>query len=158
MAVKQTIHARSPPSGCTGVSLPAESHAVCGSPVSLPAALPAWLLSCPLSCTTAVSISVTASVPALSVVSSIYCILSFVGATDRLLTVPPEADTSQWYLRRSRVWSVQFSSVQDCIYVLGKARMRTTPSSEVSPMSPLKRFQCSSDWRWPFLVLSRKIV
>ena len=25
---------------------------------------------------------------------------------------------------------------------------------EVSPMSPLKRFQCSSDWRWPSLVLS----
>ena len=30
--------------------------------------------------------------------------------------------------------------------------------SEVSPSSPLKRFQCSSDWRWPSLVLSRKIV
>ena len=30
--------------------------------------------------------------------------------------------------------------------------------SEVSPMSPLKRFQCSSDRRWPSLVLSGKIV
>ena len=27
--------------------------------------------------------------------------------------------------------------------------------SEVSPTLPLKRFQCSSDWRWPFLVLSQ---
>ena len=30
--------------------------------------------------------------------------------------------------------------------------------SEVSPTSPLKRFQCLSDWRWPSLVLSRTIV
>ena len=30
--------------------------------------------------------------------------------------------------------------------------------SEVSPVSPLKRFQCSSDWRWSSLVLSSKIV
>ena len=30
--------------------------------------------------------------------------------------------------------------------------------SEVSPALPLKRFQCSSDRRWPSLVLSRKIV
>ena len=27
--------------------------------------------------------------------------------------------------------------------------------SKVSPTFPLKRFQCSSDWRWPSLVLSR---
>ena len=30
--------------------------------------------------------------------------------------------------------------------------------SEVSPTLPLKRFQCPSDWQWPSLVLSRKIV
>ena len=30
--------------------------------------------------------------------------------------------------------------------------------SEVSPTLPLKRFQCSFDWRWPSLALSRKIV
>ena len=30
--------------------------------------------------------------------------------------------------------------------------------SEVSTTLPLKQFQCSSDWRWPSLVLSRKIV
>ena len=30
--------------------------------------------------------------------------------------------------------------------------------SEVFPTSPLKQFQCSSDWQWPSLVLSRKIV
>ena len=30
--------------------------------------------------------------------------------------------------------------------------------SGVSPMLPWKQFQCWSDWRWPFLVLSWKIV
>ena len=30
--------------------------------------------------------------------------------------------------------------------------------SEVSPTLPLKQFHCSSDWRWPSLVLSKKIV
>ena len=45
--------------------------------------------------------------------------------------------------------SVQFSSVQDGMCALGKAHM---PGLwEVSPMSPLKRFQCSSDWWWPKL-------
>ena len=29
--------------------------------------------------------------------------------------------------------------------------------SEVSPTLPLKQFQCSSDWWWPSLVLSRKL-
>ena len=32
------------------------------------------------------------------------------------------------------------------------------PVSEVSPSSPLKQFQRLSDWRWPSLVLLRKIV
>ena len=55
--------------------------------------------------------------------------------------------------------SVQFSSVQEGIDALGKAHMRSIPSlSDVSPILPLKRFQCSSDWRRPSLVLSRKIV
>ena len=53
--------------------------------------------------------------------------------------------------------SVQSSSVQDAIYALGKA-CAPPRLSEVSPALPLKRFQCSSDWRWPSLVLSRKIV
>ena len=109
MAVRQTIHAHSPPSGCTGVSLPAESDAIRGSPVTLPSALLSWLLSCPLSCTTAVSISVVPSDLPLSVVLSSYSICSFIGATDRSLTVPPEAAMSQRYLRRARVCSVQFS-------------------------------------------------
>ena len=30
--------------------------------------------------------------------------------------------------------------------------------SEVTPTLPLKRFRCSSDWRWPFLVPSWKTV
>ena len=35
-----------------------------------------------------------------------------------------------------------------------------TPSchSQVFPMFPLKQLHCSSDWRWPSLVLSRKII
>ena len=41
-------------------------------------------------------------------------------------------------------------TVQDGIYVLGKAHL-----SEVSPTLPLKWFQCSSDWRWPSLILSK---
>ena len=52
----------------------------------------------------------------------------------------------------------EFSSVQDGIYALEKARMRSTTSLRSFPTSPLKRFRCSSDWRWPSLVLSRKIV
>ena len=67
--------------------------------------------------------------------------------------------------------SVQFTSVQDGIYAFGKAHMRSTPSlknfsnvctppclSKMSPTLPLKQFQCSSDWRWPSLVLLGKIV
>ena len=38
----------------------------------------------------------------------------------------------------------QFSSVQDGIYALGKAHMRSTRSLRSSPTLPLKRFQCSS--------------
>ena len=49
--------------------------------------------------------------------------------------------------------SVQFSSVQDGIYALGKAHL-----SGVSPMLPLKQFQCWSDWWHPFLIFSRKMV
>ena len=40
-----------------------------------------------------------------------------------------------------------------------KTNIRAPPRlSEVSPTLPLKQLQCSSDWRWPSLVLSRKIV
>ena len=131
MAVRPTIHAHSPPSGCTGVSLPAEPDAIRGSP-----ALLSWLLSCPLSCTTAVSISVVPSDPPLSVVSSIYSICSFMGATDRLLTVPPEAALSQRFLRRARVCSVQFKIVS----MRSEQRTCAPPRlSYVSPVSPLKR-------------------
>ena len=41
--------------------------------------------------------------------------------------------------------SVQFSSVQDGVYALGKASVRSTRSLRSSPTLPLKRFQCSSD-------------
>jgi len=36
--------------------------------------------------------------------------------------------------------------------------VRSTPSLTISLTLSLKRFQCSSDWRWLSLVLSRKIV
>ena len=41
-----------------------------------------------------------------------------------------------------------------------KSSLLCTPPrlSEVSPTSPTKLFQCSSDRRWPTLVLSRKIA
>ena len=48
--------------------------------------------------------------------------------------------SSGWYLR-----------AQESPYALH-------PVSGVSPMLPLKQFQCWSGWQWPFLVLSRKIV
>ena len=57
------------------------------------------------------------------------------------------------------VWGSSGISVQDGVYALRKACMHPTPRlSEVSPMSPLKWFQCSSDWWWPSLILSRKII
>ena len=55
--------------------------------------------------------------------------------------------------------SVQFSSVQDSIYALRKAHMRSTRS--FSPMLPFETNPVFGliDWRWPFLrPLSRKIV
>ena len=59
-------------------------------------------------------------------------------------------------------WSdLLFSSVQDGSYhsMRSENPICVPPClSEVSPTSPLKRFQCSSDWRWPSLVLWRKIV
>ena len=53
-----------------------------------------------------------------------------------------------------------FSSVQFKMVSMSSEKPICAPPSlsEVSPMLPLKRFQCSSDWRWPSLVLSRKIV
>ena len=51
--------------------------------------------------------------------------------------------------------TVQFKLVSVC---LGKPTCAPPHLSEVSPTLSLKRFQCSSDWRWPSLVLSRKII
>ena len=70
----------------------------------------------------------------------------------------PLSITASW----SRLWgcSVQFSSVQDGIYALYKVNVRSTPSLTGSPALPLKRFQCSSDWRsGPFsFFLGRSLV
>ena len=55
--------------------------------------------------------------------------------------------------------SIQFRSVQDGIYALGKAYVRSAPSLRSFPNVAFETgFQCSSDRRWPPLVLSRKIV
>ena len=53
-------------------------------------------------------------------------------------------------------YATSFSSVQDGFYALGKAHMCSTLSilSTISPMLPLKRFQCLSDWRQSSLVLA----
>ena len=50
-------------------------------------------------------------------------------------------------------YQFQFSSVQDGFYALGKAHTRSTLST-LSRALPLKRFQCSSDWRQPSLALT----
>ena len=56
---------------------------------------------------------------------------------------------------KTRWCSVQFKTAS----MRWEKPIRAPPRlSEVSPTLPLKRFQCSSDWRWPFLVLSRKMV
>ena len=49
-------------------------------------------------------------------------------------------------------------SVQDGIYALGEAHMGSILFLKRSLTLLLKQFQCSSDWRWPFFVLSRKIT
>ena len=55
--------------------------------------------------------------------------------------------------------SVQFSSVQfSSSYELEKAHMCSSLSLKSFPVLPLKQFQCLSDWWWPSLVLSRKIL
>ena len=52
-----------------------------------------------------------------------------------------------------------FSSVQFKVVSMRSEKPICAPPrlSEVSPTLPFKRFQCSSDWRWPSLILSRKI-
>ena len=55
--------------------------------------------------------------------------------------------------------SVQFSSVQESIYALGKPHMRSTPSLRSFPTFAFwNGSNVRSDWRWPSLVLLRKIV
>ena len=54
---------------------------------------------------------------------------------------------------QSLEYLVQFS----LRWYLGKAHMCSICLSEISPTLPLKRFQCSSDRRWPSLILSSKM-
>ena len=55
---------------------------------------------------------------------------------------------------------LQFRSAQFKMVAMRSEKPICAPSrlSEVSPTLSLKQFQCSSDWRWPSLVLSRKVV
>ena len=52
-------------------------------------------------------------------------------------------------LHRRHVRTVQFNVVS---VRLEKPICAPPRLSEVSPTLPLKRFQCSSDWRWPWLM------
>ena len=63
-----------------------------------------------------------------------------------------------FWFRQDQVW--QFSSVQlEMVSMRSEKPLCALPSLlEVSTTSPLKQFQCLSDWRCPSLVLSRKIV
>ena len=58
------------------------------------------------------------------------------------------------------VSAFEFSSVQfKMVFMRSEMPICALPSlPEFTSASPLKRFQCSSDRRWPSLVLSRKIV
>ena len=58
--------------------------------------------------------------------------------------------------RQLGIWMVQFSS-RWYLCAWESSYMCSTHLSGVSPVLPLKQFQCWSDWRWPFLILSRKI-
>ena len=77
---------------------------------------------------------------------------------------PQRVSSGRYYHRRTylQLVAVQYSSGQDGVYTLsGKlVIMRSIPSvrNSVSPEFPFRQFQCCSDWWWPFLVLSRKIV
>ena len=55
---------------------------------------------------------------------------------------------------------ILFSSVQFKMVSMRLEKPICAPPRllEVSPTLPLERLQCSSDWRWPSLVLSRNIV
>ena len=53
------------------------------------------------------------------------------------------------------VSSVQFKMVSVC---LEKPICAPPHFLEISPTLSLKQFQCSSDWLWPSLILSRKFV
>ena len=57
-------------------------------------------------------------------------------------------------------WSGLFSSVQFKMVSMRLEKAVCVPSglSEVSPTLPLERFKCSSDWQWPSLTHSRKII
>ena len=58
---------------------------------------------------------------------------------------------------RGHISSVQFKMVS--MRSVKPIQLCAPPRlSEVPPTLPLKQFQCSSDWRWSSLVLSRKVV
>ena len=96
------------------------------------------------------------------------------GSQISLESVSYLANNANNYLQQNWVWLVSVkgdSSVHDrwfCRHQFssrwylcaGSEKPICTPPrlSEVCPTLPLKRFQCSSDWRRPSLVFSRKII
>ena len=61
----------------------------------------------------------------------------------------------EWHVLGLVQCLVQFKTVSMC----SEKTIRAPPRlSEVSPTSPLKQFQCSSDWRWPSLVIWKIII
>ena len=66
------------------------------------------------------------------------------------------------YWQKDQCTSVQFSSVQFSsrwLLCTREVPYALHPISQEFPaMLPLKQFQCWSDCRWPFLILSRKII
>ena len=66
--------------------------------------------------------------------------------------------TLEKQLSISRSNSLLFRSVEDGIYALGNPACDPSHLSDVFFQFPLKRFQCSSNCRWPSLVVSKKSV
>ena len=69
----------------------------------------------------------------------------------RIIIIIISTNTSKYPIRCSSSFQFKMVSMPSEKSICAPSRL-----SEVSPRLPLKRFQCSSDWRWPSLVLSRR--
>ena len=80
--------------------------------------------------------------------------------SQRIFMRSPREPRSKAKLRSVGYGAFRFSSAQFKILSTrsGKCICAQLRFSEVFPVLVLKEFHCSSDWRWLFLVLSRKVV